>query len=202
MPPRWPDASLAILAGGAGTRLGNIPKGMLRLQGRTFLDRLLDLHPAFGEAFIVANDGAPYAGLGVPIVPDVIANAGAPGGVHAALTHAKHEWVFVSAIDLPMLTLPIVTPLALQLSSDLDVVCYSVADRFEPLAAFYRKGLAPSFEPRVRAGESLQDLIRSVRVKAIGERELKRIDPTGQALLNVNTPEDLAKVGGARPAAR
>lgn len=202
MPPRWPEASLAILAGGAGTRLGTLPKGLLRLQGRTFLDRLLDLHPAFSEAYVVASDGAAYAGLGVKIVPDVIEGKGAPGGVHAALQHAKTEWVFVSGIDLPLLTVPVVAQLALQLDEASDVVCYSVAGRFEPLAAFYRRSLVEPLGEQVKADGSLQEFIASVRVKALNERELKRVDPGGQALINVNTPEDLARIGAHRPSAR
>ncbi|MFL5322456.1 MAG: molybdenum cofactor guanylyltransferase [Myxococcaceae bacterium] len=202
MPPRWPDASLAILAGGAGTRLGSVPKGLLRLQGRTFLDRLLDLQPAFGETFLVATESASYAGLGVRAIPDVIENAGAPGGVHAALTQAKSPWVFVAAVDLPMLTLPVVAQLALQLDDSVDVVCYSTGRRFEPLAAFYRSSLAQQLEPKVRSGASLQELIAGVRVRALDERELRRVDASGQALMNVNTPEDLQRVGGARPAGR
>src|SRR5512138_2118572 len=93
-----------LLAGGAATRMGGAPKGLLRVGGETLAARSVALlRRVFGRAMLVANDAAPYAALGVPVVPDAVRGRGAPGGLHAALAAAETPWVFVAACDMPFL---------------------------------------------------------------------------------------------------
>lgn len=202
MAARFDDSTLAILSGGNGTRMGNVPKAFLRLKGRSFIDCILDLRAAFKGAMIIANDPAPYASLELPVVTDVIPHRGAPGGVHAALSAAQSDWVFVAAVDQPMLTLPVVAQLALARTDDCDVVLYEAGGRRAALAAFYRRALAAPFAQKLSGEPSMDELLGSARVRALSEKDLRAVDPNLTALSNVNTPEDLQRLGGSRPSAR
>src|SRR5215213_9884328 len=96
-----PDVTLALIAGGQGARLGGVAKGLLRLQGQPLLAQLLKLRPLFGEVLLVSNDPRPYAAWALPTVADVLPGRGAPGGVHAALAHARTAWVLAVGCDMP-----------------------------------------------------------------------------------------------------
>src|SRR5688572_18613960 len=102
--PEYPDVTLAIIAGGLGRRLSGVPKGLLEVEGRTVLERLLSLAPRFGDMLLVANAPERYARFGLRTVADVVQDKGAPGGVHAALVAARTPWVVAVACDMPFVT--------------------------------------------------------------------------------------------------
>src|SRR5713226_3674568 len=79
------DVTLAIIAGGGGHRLGGVAKGLLTLEGRPLIERILDLRPRFSEVLLVADNPGAYKAYGLRSVPDLVEGRGAPGGVHAAL---------------------------------------------------------------------------------------------------------------------
>jgi molybdenum cofactor guanylyltransferase len=146
----------------------------------------------------VANDPAPYAALGAPVVPDAIPGKGAPGGVHAALAAAPTPWVFTAACDMPFLS-----SRALRFLWDrrghAPAVLIRFAGRLEPLHAFWSRACLPELERRLREGDpSLQALARVVGARVVEEEEWRRIDPLGRALENANTPEDAARLGLTR----
>ena len=80
----------AIIAGGPAKRLGGVAKPFLKVGGRAIAERQLDLFraAALARVFVVANDPAPWAPLGIAVVPDLVGGMGPLGGVHAALTAA------------------------------------------------------------------------------------------------------------------
>jgi len=79
----------AIIAGGPASRLGGVAKPFLRIGGRTIAERQLEsLRAAFARVLVVANDPAPWAPLGVEVVPDQVAKAGPLGGIQTALAAA------------------------------------------------------------------------------------------------------------------
>jgi molybdopterin-guanine dinucleotide biosynthesis protein A len=53
-------------------------------------------------------------------------------------------------------------------------------------------------EASLRAGRcALRDFLRTIRVDYVGEAELRRVHGAAASLTNVNTPEELAAVGGS-----
>jgi molybdopterin-guanine dinucleotide biosynthesis protein A len=89
--------TLAILAGGKGTRLGGVDKGQLRCEGRTLIDRLRDLEELCCDTLIVKDD--------------VVPGKGAPGGVVTALVQAKTPYVLIVCCDMPRVTVDAVRAL-------------------------------------------------------------------------------------------
>src|SRR3954454_24240774 len=95
----------AIVAGGGAARLGGQPKPALLVGGRSIAERLLEaLRATFPRVLVVANDAAPWAGLGVEVTPDAPSyrGAGPLAGVHAALAATvAHAGVVCVAGDMP-----------------------------------------------------------------------------------------------------
>lgn len=194
------DVTLAVVAGGQGRRLSGVPKGLLTLQGRTVLERLLELAPLFADTLLVANAPEPYARFGLRTVADVVPDRGAPGGVHAALTAARTGWVLAVACDMPFISPAVVRLLLEARTPELDAVCFTVAGRVEPLLALYRTGLSGLWGEALRHhNPSLRELLAGCRARLLPEEALRAVDPGLRSLVNVNTPEDLERHGLALP---
>jgi molybdenum cofactor guanylyltransferase len=188
------DVTLALIAGGQGRRLGGAPKGLLRYQGRTLIERLLELRPLVADAFIVANDAA-YDFLGVPVVPDVVPRRGAPGGVHAALVTARTRWVLAVAADMPFVSSEVVKVLLAENRDHSDVVCFRAGGRPEPLLGLYRTALAARWAVLLPGGPSFRDLFAHCRVHGLPEARRRAVYPDLQSVLSVNTADDLRTFG-------
>jgi molybdopterin-guanine dinucleotide biosynthesis protein A len=186
----------AIIAGGPAKRLGGVAKPFLKVGGRAIAERQLDLFRAAGLArvFVVANDPAPWAPLGIVVVPDLVGGVGPLGGVHAALTAADDcDAVICLAGDLPF-----VAPALLAALRDRAPAADAVAPRsargIEPLCARYARALLPVIDACLRAGElAIHELLEQREVDWIADGELAALDPEGRSFFNVNTPDDLAR---------
>jgi molybdopterin-guanine dinucleotide biosynthesis protein A len=115
----------AILAGGKARRFGNRPKGLLELPGAgTIMGRLLEEMENAGLArrVICANDEQLYAGLGVPVVPDLHAGSGPLGGIEAGLRHFKDsaDAVLFLPCDTPNVTAREIRQLCAQFDQSAD----------------------------------------------------------------------------------
>jgi molybdenum cofactor guanylyltransferase len=93
-----------ILAGGRATRCGGLPKGnFICKDGNTIIQHLLDAIKTTGitNTTIVANDDAPYAKYGVPIIPDLWRDQGPLAGIISALKYFAQDDAASSLLILP-----------------------------------------------------------------------------------------------------
>jgi molybdopterin-guanine dinucleotide biosynthesis protein A len=194
------DCTGVLVAGGRAARMGGAPKGLLRVGDEPIAARSVALfRRLFGRALIVTNDPAPYAALGAPLVPDLRAGRGAPGGLHAALTAAETPWVFAAGCDMPFLDARAITFLAAR-RRGADAVLVRTGAGLEPLHAFWSKACLPPLEALFTAGQpSFRDLARAVRAVVVDEAEWRTVDPDLRSLENANTPEDAQRLGLTAP---
>jgi molybdopterin-guanine dinucleotide biosynthesis protein A len=192
----YPDVTGVLIAGGRAMRMGGRTKGLLLVEGEPIAARSLRLFARlFGASLVVANDPAPYAALGVPVVPDAIAGKGAPGGLHAALRAARTPLVFAAACDMPFLA---EAPIALLASrrEGAAAVVPRWGGRLEPLHALWSAACLTPLEAALAAGDpSLRWLAGEVGAVVVDEATWRAVDPAGRSLENANTPEDLARLG-------
>jgi molybdopterin-guanine dinucleotide biosynthesis protein A len=191
-------STAAILAGGRARRLGGLDKSQLVIDGRTILDRQLHvLRGVADRVVIVASDLARFADSGVSVFGDLVPDAGALGGIYTALAIAK-EPVLVVACDMPYLTAPFLTRL-MEAAQDADIAVPHAADGYHPLCACYTQACAGPILRRLDAGVlKVLDLFRDVHVRTIDPVEIAAFDPDGLLLLNINTPDDLARAQRGR----
>jgi molybdopterin-guanine dinucleotide biosynthesis protein A len=185
-----------VLAGGAGSRLGGCAKGLIEIDGRTALARLLDLVPLVSRVLLGASDSSPYAHFGLEQVADVFPGGGAPGGVVSLLLRTRTPWLLAVGCDMPFFDLNTGRALVAAASQrDHEVIVAARSGRLEPLAALYRAELGPRWLPQLERGPSLQALIRSARFEAVEV-------PAASALDSLNTFDDLRRLRGRLPATR
>jgi molybdopterin-guanine dinucleotide biosynthesis protein A len=119
-------------------------------------------------------------------------------GVASALAAASCERVLVVATDLPLLSADVL--LALVAWPEADAVVPRTASGLQPLCALYRREpVLAVARARLADGRlALRGLLDAIDTATLEEADLARVDPEGTALLNVNTPEDLARAAGAQ----
>ena len=184
--------TLAIVAGGSARRLGGVAKPLIRVGGRSILERLLELRTLADEVLLVSSDPRLEA-PGTERVEDVLSDRGAPGGVHAALLRAAQPWVLAVAGDMPFLDGRAVAPLLGARAEGLDAVGYELEGGLEPLAALYRTALGPSWGERLaKEGLSFRALWERCSVRRLDAATLGEAGLQPRVLRSLNTEEDVA----------
>ena len=145
-----------ILAGGRGSRMGGVDKGLQWLDGRPLVAHVLErLRPQVDAVLINANRHPDeYASLGCPVVADADGSFSGPlAGVLAGLHQARTEWLLGVPCDSPRLP----SDLAVRLSSDLDdsidlVVPVTANGRIQPVFCLLRCSLHAELSRYLSAG--------------------------------------------------
>jgi molybdopterin-guanine dinucleotide biosynthesis protein A len=103
-----------IFVGGAATRMGGMPKGLLRTpSGETIVARLRAIFDALAiPVVLVGANKEAYAGEGLPILADAHPGIGPLGGLVALLEHARGGVAIGVACDMPFVGERLVRKLA------------------------------------------------------------------------------------------
>lgn len=192
-----------ILAGGRSRRMGR-DKGLLLLPGTettTFVEHLAALlAPLCGELCLVARDSvqaAAYAALQLPsmrIVADNVPDTGPLMGLYSGLSALQSTHALVTAVDMPYIQ-PAVIALLLSHPQD-DALLIPLVDTIpQVLLGIYPRSILPLIAECLRTGRrDLRSLLQVVPVHYIDEVHLREVDPQLRSFVNVNTPDELAKL--------
>ncbi|MBA2304192.1 MAG: molybdenum cofactor guanylyltransferase, partial [Acidobacteria bacterium] len=186
------DACLAaaILAGGRSRRFGGTDKAGLMVGGSPILARILAaVRPVTSRIFAVGDRHGAAARAGLPVIADLLEDAGALGGIYTAIASSPCERTLVVGSDMPFLTERFLSHLAS--ISGADVVIPRDATGLQPLCAIYSRRCATGIRERLAQGERHAAVPPTgVRFVEIGPGELTTYDPEGLLFVNVNTPHD------------
>jgi len=189
------DCTGVILAGGRASRYGGLPKGLERVGSRRIIDRVAGtLRHVVDDLLLIAN--APEADAWLPGVrrrPDVIADAGSLGGIHAALSHAQ-SGVLVVAWDMPFVPVELLRRLRAMAATFDAVVPESESKRgVEPLCAYYAAACLAPIEQRLQRGDRrVVSFFDDVRVARVPYEQVQRYGDPNIMFMNVNSPDELA----------
>jgi molybdenum cofactor guanylyltransferase len=180
-----------VLAGGKSSRLGS-EKALLEFEGRTLLQRAIDVIQPACDAVSIVGDPAKFASYGA-VVRDVYPGCGPLAGIHAALLQSSAELNLMMAVDMPFVSGDLLTfLLARAAETDAIVVVPRTTRGFQPLCAVYRRAFAEAAEEALRAGKyKIDALFGELPVRAIGEEELAQAGFPERMFFNLNTPDDL-----------
>ncbi|MDN5924524.1 MAG: molybdenum cofactor guanylyltransferase [Xanthomonadales bacterium] len=138
----------AILAGGAGQRLGGLDKGLQALAGRPLVEHVvLALRDQVDALLIVANRHHEVYARYASVIADIQAGyAGPLAGIAAALTYADSRCLLSVPVDCPQPPTQLHARLRKALDAQPDASCAVAFDgqRRQPLFALYRPELAQS----------------------------------------------------------
>jgi len=190
------DITGLVLAGGRGTRMGGVDKGLQNHHGMPLaLHALLRLQLQVGATMINANRNlAAYESMGVPVWPDATSDFPGPlGGLLVGLEHCETPWLVTVPCDTPNFPLNLVQRLA------------QAAAEAGAAAA-----VAATLEDGVAHAQPVFSLVNADRLESLvaylhaGERKIlpwlkqqgavQVLFEDASAFFNANTPEDLRQL--------
>lgn len=184
------DATAIILTGGKSSRMGR-PKALLPFDGEPLIAHVVrKLASVFSETVVVAAPDQDLPALPVVLARDDVAYQGPVSGIYHGLKASTKEACFVTSCDAPFLNVALISHLYSQIPG-FDVVVPFWQDRFQPLHAIYRTSVAPLLKEQLDRGELRPIfLYDKVRTRKIPEDEIRKLDPEGLSLLNMNSPAE------------
>jgi molybdenum cofactor guanylyltransferase len=176
-----------ILAGGKNSRMG-LDKGMLEVNGRKIVERIMDvMKPQVNELIIISN-GKNYDNLGYAIYSDLIKECGPMGGIYTALKYSKTEKILVISCDMPFISENVLSLLAHEAANAQVVVPQHGIHKIEPLCAVYSKSCFSKFAHLIKEEEwKLMDALKYFKVKKLYFSDDEKPE---HIFLNINTPAE------------
>src|SRR5580693_5040871 len=178
-----------ILAGGKSSRMG-ADKAFVVLDGRTLLERALDLARTLTPDVTIVGAASKFQRFG-PVVEDVFPGCGPLGGIHAALRASRAELNLMLAGGVPFVTPALLEFLIARARGSAAMVTVPrIGGRWQPLCAVYRREFADAAEAALRAGRYKIDALFD-QVQVIAEEALEAAGFSSNIFRNLNTKEDL-----------
>jgi molybdenum cofactor guanylyltransferase len=150
-----------VLAGGRGSRMGGVDKGLQNHKGVPLaLHALLRLQPQVGDVMINANRNlGAYESMGVPVWPDVQSDFPGPlAGVLVGLERCETPYLVTVPCDTPNFPLDLVERLAQALEGEhADIAMAATRENgdvmAQPVFCFLKAELLESLVRYLHAGE-------------------------------------------------
>ena len=188
-----------MLAGGAASRYGGAPKGLLEVGGRRILDRVIDAVATVtgSPPVLVANAAdAPSWRPDLKTIPDARPGFGSLGGIYTAVT-AGSKPVLCVAWDMPFVPTELLRALVDGATAGrFDAFLPESSGRrgLEPLCAVYGPACRSAIERRLDQGDLRAISFHAdVRVGILSLALVKAFGDPDELFFNVNTPADLAR---------
>ncbi|HJU70504.1 MAG TPA: molybdenum cofactor guanylyltransferase MobA [Paucimonas sp.] len=188
-----------ILAGGRGSRMGSVDKGLQPFRDAPMvLHAIMRLAPQVGTLMINANQNlGPYESFGLPVWPDQLAGfAGPLAGLQTGLAHCETDYLVTAPCDSPFLPPDLVTRLGDALiaqDADLAVAVTEEDGRRQPHPVFclVKAALLPHLTAYLQeGGRKIESWYRSLAFVEV-------LFPDATAFRNINTLEELRRLSPA-----
>ena len=177
-----------VLAGGKGSRMGHVDKGLQPLHGQPMVAHVLArLTPQVAEVIINANQNqAAYERFGHRVVADEIGGfAGPLAGLHAGLKAATHPLVVTVPCDSPFLPADLVSRMISSLKGN-DLAVAKTGNQAHPVFALMKRDVRESLEAFLASGgRKIDAWYAALKVVEVG------FDDEADAFRNINTLDEL-----------
>ena len=189
-----------VLAGGRGTRMGGVDKGLQTHRGMPLaMHALLRLAPQVGEVMINANRNlGAYESMGVPVWPDALPDYPGPlAGFLTGLERCETPFLATVPCDSPLFPDDLVQRLASPFDGDPTIEIAMAATRedgelkSQPVFCLMRSEVMESLLRFTQGGQRKID-----RWTASHRTQLVAFDDAA-AFSNANTPDELQALGKA-----
>jgi molybdenum cofactor guanylyltransferase len=196
-----------VLAGGRGTRMGGVDKGLQNFRGTPLaLNALMRLQMQegglIGDLMVNANRNlAAYEAFGHPVWPDTLADyAGPLAGFMTGLAHCETPWLLTVPCDTPLFPMDLVQRLASAFDDERTEIAMATALeedgqlRHQPVFCLLRADLLDSLAAFTQAGGRKIDRWTDQHRTVVVPFDRPGDDP--QAFFNANTLAELQSLEG------
>ena len=185
-----PKITGLILAGGRGSRMGSVDKGLQPFKGTPMVAHVLArFQPQVDEILINANRSIDeYSAFGYRVIADAIDGyAGPLAGLHIGMTHASHPLVATVPCDSPFLPLDLIARLSNALQeANAELAVAKTFDQPHPVFCLVKTTLAPHLQAFLQSGQrKIDKWYATLNVVEVA------FDDEEAAFSNINTVEEL-----------
>ncbi len=190
-----------VLAGGRGSRMGSIDKGLALLGGQPMVQHVLArLQPQVQRLLISANQNTDvYATFGVPVWPDAMPDfAGPLAGLQTGLMHCDTPYLVTAPCDSPFLPADLVERLsAALLAADAEIAVAVTGDgdarQPHPVFCLTNVSVLPHLTAFLESGgrkmEHWYNTLRVAEVQFADEAAFRNINTLAELQQLGHTPE-------------
>ncbi|MDG6243872.1 MAG: molybdenum cofactor guanylyltransferase [Methanolobus sp.] len=195
--------SSLLLAGGLGTRLNGREKALMICQGRTLLERTLEVLDNVSDEVIVSlRDESQLRHFSIylrgrKVVFDSIRDTGPLAGMLAGFEKARADYVFAVACDMPFINAGLVDMMFGMVRGHDALIPISENGVKEPLHAVYRREvMLEAIKSSMELGHRsiLSPVCRLHDIIYLDTDNIKVIDKGLKSFVNINTPSDVRKM--------
>lgn len=183
------DITGLILAGGRGSRMGGVDKGLALFRGRPMVEHaIVRLRSQVGMLIINANRNIErYAALGFPVIPDRRDGFLGPlAGMAAGLEAAQTPYLATVPCDSPLIDTDLIARLARSLARErADAAVAHDGERAHPVFLLLRRELASDLDAFLDAGGRKVDLWLARHRVALTD-----FSDTPESFRNINNLDD------------
>ena len=184
-----------ILAGGESRRMG-FDKQKLLINGKLVALHIAEkLKDEFDQIIIVSNKPVLYGKSDYMIIEDRIRNIGPLGGIYTGLLESKSEAAYITACDMPHISLDYIRYLkeVLRHNPDADaIITRYLENMMEPFNAIYSKNCIGHIEELLGGNKTkISSLCKEINTYYVDETISKLFSPDWGMFMNLNTKHDL-----------
>jgi molybdenum cofactor guanylyltransferase len=193
-----PSVTGLILAGGKGSRMGGVDKGLQAFRGKRLVDHVYErLAPQVGGIIINANQNQEeYRTFGVRVVSDAIGGfAGPLAGFHAGLSVSKRPFLASVPCDSPFLPEDLIARLYARIDeTGAELAVAKTGDQPHPVFSMMRRGVLDHLADFLKdGGRKIDAWYATLNVVEV------IFDDEAEAFSNINTREELNSWENASP---
>jgi molybdopterin-guanine dinucleotide biosynthesis protein A len=180
-----------ILAGGKGSRMGGVDKGLQGFRGKRLVDHVYErFAPQVGGVIINANQNhEEYKIFGVRVVSDAIGGyAGPLAGLHAGLSVSKRPFLASVPCDSPFLPVDLIERLYQRIDeTGAELAVAKTGEQPHPVFSLMRRGVLDHLAEFLKGGgRKIDAWYATLNVVEVA------FDDEAEAFSNFNTIEELA----------
>jgi molybdopterin-guanine dinucleotide biosynthesis protein A len=198
-----PSVTGLILAGGKGSRMGGVDKGLQAFRGKRLVDHVYErLAPQVGGVIINANQNQEvYRTFGVRVVSDALREneggfAGPLAGFHAGLSVSKRPFLASVPCDSPFLPEDLVARLYARIDeTGAELAVAKTGDQPHPVFSLMRRGVLDHLSDFLKeGGRKIDAWYATLNVVEVA------FDDEAEAFSNINTRDELQSWENPPPA--
>lgn len=188
------NVNAVILAGGKNTRMRGVDKAFLEIEGKPFVEIIIDrLKGLVNQIIVVTNSPGKYRNLKVILVKDQRPGQGPLMGIYSGLKASPGKYNLVIACDMPFVSGELISYM-LRLRDKFDVVVPMLEGRLHPLFGLYSKDCLRVIEETLAQGRrQVRSIFPKLNVRFLEKEELVKFDKDMFSLVNINTKGEYAK---------
>jgi molybdopterin-guanine dinucleotide biosynthesis protein A len=186
-----PSVTGLILAGGKGSRMGGVDKGLQAFRGKRLIDYVYErLASQVGGVIINANQNQEvYRTFGVRVVSDAVGGfAGPLAGMHAGLSVSKRPFLASVPCDSPFLPEDLIARLYARIDeTGAELAVAKTGDQPHPVFSLMRRGVLDHLSGFLKGGgRKIDAWYATLNVVEVA------FDDEAEAFSNINTLDELA----------